>query len=117
MTDTPTIIGAFVTIILAFLAVAKIMLSQASKDREAASKDREADREERKKLSNAITLMAENSNKVAEATNRGSNEAKARNGHLAELFIQQGEKIIDAVQNVDVQKVEHQVVKDVKVKE
>ena len=116
MNDTPTVIGAFVTIILAFLGVAKIMLNQATKDRD-------ADRKERKELSEAISLMAKSSNKVAEATVRSANEAKQRNGHLAELIITQGEmvkniaesatdKIIGAVQHVDTQKVEHQVIKE-----
>lgn len=79
--DTPVVVGAFVTIIAAFLGVAKIMLSQATKDRE-------ADRNERLKLTLAIEHMADNSTKVAQATDRSANEAKQRNGHLAELVLQ-----------------------------
>lgn len=117
--DIAIVVGAFVTVVAGFLAVAKIMLSQASKDRE-------ADRQERKKLAEAIHLMAINSNKVAAATDRSANEAKERNGHLAELIVQQGENtrvladkatktVIEAVQHVNQQKVEHQIVKDIKV--
>jgi len=118
MYDTASVVGAFVTVILAFLGIAKIMLNQATKDRE-------ADRRERKELSLAISLMAKNSNKVAEATVRSADEAKQRNGHLAELVMQSSENtkaladkatetIIAAFQHVDIQKVEHQLVKDSK---
>lgn len=116
MNDT-TVIGAFVTVILAFLGIAKLMLNQATKDRD-------ADRKERKELSSAIALMAKNSNRVAEATVRSADEAKQRNGHLAELVMQSTESnkalaetatktIVEAVQHVDVQKVEHQTIKEV----
>ncbi len=116
--DNTTVIGAFVTVILAFLGIARLMLSQATKDRE-------ADRKERKELSIAIALMAKNSSKVAEATVRSADEAKQRNGHLAELVVQSTEAarvlaekatetIVAAVQHVDVQKVEHQTIKESK---
>lgn len=119
MDNTPTVIGAFVTVILAFLGIAKIMLNQATKDRD-------ADRKERKELSLAIAQMAKNSSKVADATVRSADEAKQRNGHLAELIIQSTENtktiaesatatIVSAVQNVEIQKVEHQTVKESKV--
>lgn len=68
-----------------FYAIAKVMLNQASKDRD-------ADRAERNKLSDAITLMADNSGKVAQATVKSANEAKARNGHLGDL-VAQGNKM------------------------
>lgn len=121
MNDTPTVIGAFVTVILAFLGITKFMLNQATKDRE-------ADRQERKELSKAIASMAKNTGEQTvairegtEATNRGADEAKERNGHLAELIIQSTENtraiaetatnsVIDAVQHVELQKVEHQTV-------
>lgn len=115
--DTPAVVGAFVTVILGFLGIAKIMLTQASKDRT-------ADRQEREKLAAAITLMADNSGKVAKATERGANEAKQRNGHLAELIIQTGENtqaiantavsaIIEGVstQHIDKQTVDKQIIK------
>lgn len=71
------VVGAMVTIIGGFGVIAKLMLAQASKDRD-------ADRAERKELALAIQHMAENSQKVAEATERGAQEAKDRNGHLGE---------------------------------
>ena len=70
------IIGSIVTLSVAFIGLGKIMLSQATKDRE-------ADRKERKELSGAIRLMAKNSSKVATATEHSAQEAKDRNGHLA----------------------------------
>jgi len=119
MSDS-TVVGAFVTVVLAFLAIAKIMLGQATRDRD-------ADRKGRKELSQAIALMAKNSNRVAEATVRSADEAKQRNGHLAELVMQSNENtrvlaekatkdIIAAVgmQHIDVQKVEHQTVTESK---
>lgn len=75
-----------------------------------------------------FTLLKENTRAtqslVAE-TKKGNKEAKDRNGHLAELVVQQGEntkaiadatasQIITAVQKVEVQEVEHQTVKEVK---
>lgn len=124
-TEFYSILTIFAGMLLGFYAVAKLMLKQATKDRE-------ADREERKDLSSAIKLMAENSakvarvteagmDKVAVATNKTAREAKERNGHLAELIIQQGEmvqevakhttqNIIEGVTNIETQKVHTQVV-------
>lgn len=70
--------------------------------------------------------IAEKLELVAKATTKGNQEAKSRNGHLAELVIQQGEsiraladsaadRIIETVQHIEKQSVEHQVVKDIKV--
>lgn len=76
--------------------------------------------------------IAKKTERVANATEKGNKEAKERNGHLAELVIQstqQGsdnlkavaeaatDKIIKVVQNVEVQKVQHQVIKESEVKE
>ncbi len=69
--------------------------------------------------------IASKTEMVAKATTTGNKEAKQRNGHLAELVIQQGEsikavadlateKIIEAVQHVEKQSVEHQIIKEVK---
>jgi hypothetical protein len=91
--DTPVVVGAFVTIIGAFLGIAKIMLNQATKDRE-------SDRKERLALSAAIQLMAKNSGEVAKATMQGAAEAKQRNGHLGEQNIQIAKLVTD--QNHDI---------------
>lgn len=74
-----------------------------------------------------FTLLRENTkatNALVEETKKGNREAKQRNGHLAELVIQQGEqtkmiaeasteKVIAAMQHVEHQKVEHQIVNDI----
>jgi hypothetical protein len=101
-----TIIGAMVT---GFLAISTLMLKQTAKERE-------ADRSERKELVRAIRDMAKSSEKVAKATERSANEAKQRNGHLAELMINNTSEIVGAVsahhdQTVDVQNVNKQIVK------
>lgn len=75
--------------------------------------------------------IARKTERVAEATEKGNKEAKERNGHLAELVLQATQqnsdnlkvvaetatnKILKAVQTVDVQRVEHQIVKETKEK-
>ena len=81
------------------------------------------------KLTKAIDALSKNSNKnalaqkqTAEATIRGNKEAEKRNGHLAELVLQNSKqmevvagqatkKIMNAFQNVNEQVVEHQHIK------
>jgi Flp pilus assembly protein TadB len=46
--------------------------------------------------------------RVALASERAADEAKDRNGHLAELIIQAQENILSMNQNINEQKVEHQ---------
>ena len=60
------------------------------------------------KLSVSIDRMAEASRDVALATKQGADEAKQRNGHLAEITVQQGDRIEQLVMNVKEQHVEHQ---------
>lgn len=62
------------------------------------------------KLAQSIDKMASSSEKVAKATQQGNREAKERNGHLAEMTIQQGDRIADLVGNVNKQHVATQVV-------
>lgn len=90
-------IGAIVTIITGFGVIAKIMLNQASKDRD-------ADREERKELVMAIKDMAGATGRVADATKQGADEAKQRNGHLAELIIR-SKKDTEVLANKAVEKI------------
>lgn len=63
-------------------------------------------------------------NALVAETKKGNKEAKERNGHLAELILQQGEqtkmiaetstdRVIDAMQHVEQQSVEHQTIKEV----
>lgn len=83
------------------------------------------------KLTRAIDALSKNSNKnalaqkqTAEATIKGNKEAEKRNGHLAELILQNSKqteviaqkatsKIMNAFQNVSEQVVEHQHIKAV----
>lgn len=105
MENIEVVLGAFTATIAGFFGIAKVMLNQASKDRE-------ADREERKKLAEAVALMAENSGKqaensklVAEATVQYAKEAKDRNGHLGEQtahtadLVLQGNKLTAKILN------------------
>lgn len=73
------------------------------------------------KLSKSLDALTKSNEKIAKATEKGSQEAKQRNGHLAELVVKSTEtlqtvadnsteKVIDAVQNIKEQKVEHQTV-------
>jgi len=76
------------------------------------------------KVADSMNRVAKSNDKIAEATRQGNKEAKERNGHLAELVIQQGEnikavadaatdKVIDAVQHIEKQRVDHQIIKEV----
>lgn len=109
--DLLAILGAFAGMLAGFFAIAKIMLKQASKDRD-------ADRGEREHLSTAINSMATSNEKIAKAVVRQADEAKQRNGHLAELVTQGVENtklladsavstIVAAVQQIPEQHVEH----------
>ena len=110
--DIAVMVGAIVTIVGSFLAVAKLMISQAQKEAN-------ANREERARFAVAVDKMANGMEKVAEtnrdialATKRGADEAKARNGHLAEISMQNKEQIIEAVHGlvIDKQTVHNQFV-------
>lgn len=75
----------------------------------------------------ALDNLAKSSENVAKATakghemttkelRKGNDEAKQRNGHLAELVIQTGDNTVEALksvkeQKIQEQKVEHQIVK------
>jgi hypothetical protein len=107
--DTMTL-TVFAGMLAGFFGIAKVMLNQASKDRE-------ADREERKALTEAVSKMAENSGRQAEATERQAREAEKRNGHLAEITVQQADRIMQGIEHISRQSVDHQVVKHQEVQE
>lgn len=102
------VLGAFAGMLVGFFAIAKVMLNQASKDRD-------ADRQERKELSKAIKDMAGATGRVADATKQTAEEAKQRNGHLAELIVQNSENTAvlakQAVKQITA-KIESQTIKD-----
>lgn len=63
------------------------------------------------KVAASNIIIAEKTEKVAQATVQGNKEAKERNGHLAELVIQTNDKAIEAIQSVKKQEVGEQHVK------
>lgn len=67
----------------------------------------------------ALDKVAVASEKVAKEHKKGNQEAKERNGHLAELVIQTSENTVEALKSVKEQKVQeqtvaHQVIKEIK---
>lgn len=58
------------------------------------------------KVANASEKQAKGMDKLAKATERAADEAKERNGHLADMQIQQADRIIDRVEHVQKQHVE-----------
>lgn len=60
------------------------------------------------KLAVSIDKMAASSDKVAAATVEGNKEAEKRNGHLAEITVQQGDRIANLVTNIKEQHVVNQ---------
>lgn len=73
------------------------------------------------KVAKSSDKQAKEMAKVANATIRSADEAKERNGHLADMQIQQADRVIDSVKNVQKQHVkrleveneivEHQTIK------
>jgi hypothetical protein len=103
-------VGEFVPILtiiagmlVGFYGIAKIMLKQASADRI-------ADRKERAEFVKAIKDMATSNREIAKYTRQGNEEAKQRNGHLAELTIQSKNETIEILHNIKSQHVENQIV-------
>lgn len=72
-----------------------------------AEKTTEADRDERKALSTAISDMAEGMQAVATSNERIACESEKRNGHLAEISVENKNQILTAIHN---QTVEHEKV-------
>ena len=68
------------------------------------------------KQTNAMNEVASNTERSALAQERAADESKERNGHLAELSIQQAEKIIAHINDVKEQHVQKQVVDEQEVK-
>lgn len=79
--DLVIIIGSFAGMLVGFFTIMRYTLKQGSDDRT-------SDRKERQALTEAIKKMATSTDKVAQATIKGNNEAKQRNGHLGEQSLQ-----------------------------
>jgi mannitol-specific phosphotransferase system IIBC component len=115
--DITAVLGTFAALVASFWAITKVLLTQASKDRE-------SDRSERKELSKAIKDMAGATGRVADASQRAADEAKERNGHLAELVMQSkkdGERIANSavseiIDHIDKQQIKEQTVEHQHVK-
>jgi flagellar biosynthesis/type III secretory pathway chaperone len=75
-------------------------------------KTAEADRKERQELSKAIAEMAEAMQQVAVSNERIADESKARNGHLAEISVQNKDQIVTEIRGLTIEKqtVHNQVV-------
>jgi Sec-independent protein translocase protein TatA len=65
----------------------------------------------------ALNALTKSNERVAKATEKGAREAKQRNGHLAELAVENNlnnqtmnKAILDAISNLSVQHVDKQVV-------
>lgn len=118
--DLYAILGIFAGMLVGFYAILRFVLNQSAKDRH--------------ELSSAIRYMGKSSEKVASTTaagfdkltkssDRTADEAKARNGHLAELIIESTKTnqqladnatatITTAIQTIGTQKIEHQIIGD-----
>ena len=119
------ITGAMVAVVAAFIGLGTVMFRQAAKDRRDDRKERLNFAEAVKDMAKSNRLIADSNKtgfeKLTSATERTADEAKERNGHLAEL-IQQGsdrvdviakqatDNIIKGVQTVKEQHVEHQAI-------
>jgi hypothetical protein len=110
LTEFLPILATIAGMLLGFYGILKFVLGQAIKDRE-------SDRIERKEFSLAIKEFSDSSRLVADATIRAADEAKQRNGHLAELTIAAENRIIDTVSNVSQQYVVQQTVENANVRD
>jgi hypothetical protein len=108
-TEFITMLGTVAAMLTAFYGLVNKMLKSQEKERD-------ADRTERKEFVRTIGDMKNASIRVAEATEKAAREAEQRNGHLAEISIQNKEAIIESIkqvtltQKVKEQHVDHQVV-------
>jgi len=80
-------------------------------------KTQEADRLERQELSKAIADMADGMQAVAISNERIADESEKRNGHLAEISLENKDQIIKAIKGLTINKqtVHQQVVEHEKV--
>lgn len=105
LAELSPILGIFAGMLLGFYALVKYLLSSQEKINEAHAKTQELDREERKELAKSF-------NRVAEATERQAREAEKRNGHLADISVENKNQILTAISGliIDKQTVHHQTV-------
>jgi len=120
--DTPAVLSIFGLFVAGTFSTAAIMLRTSARRDKAAEEAAKADRKERneliktfKGLNKSMDKVADSNKDIAVATIRGADEAKQRNGHLAELVIKNTGDIVKAVnthhdQTVETMHVQKQVI-------
>lgn len=110
LTELAPILTILAGMLLGFYGLLKFVLKQAEKDRD-------ADREERKEFAEALKNVADANFRVAEATERSAREAEKRNGHLADISVENKKQILTAISGLTIneQTVHHQTVEHEKV--
>lgn len=97
-----------------FYALVKYLIGKSSEtivaERQERIEDKKAEREERKAFIAALNKMAETNQEIAEATKRAADEAKERNGHLAEISDLNRDLVIQAMSHIEKQEVKNQTV-------
>jgi hypothetical protein len=95
------ILGIFTGMLISFYALVKYLINQAEKANEGSRAermdDKKAEREER-------VALAEAFNRVATATEKSANEAEARNGHLADISVENKNQILTAISGLTIDK-------------
>lgn len=91
------ILTIFVGMLGGFYVLVKFILTLSEKTAE-------ADRKERQELSKAIANMAKGMENVAISNERIANESEKRNGHLAEISVQNKDQILDAIKGLTIEK-------------
>lgn len=99
------ILTIFVGMLGGFYVLVKFILTLSEKTQE-------ADRTERQELSKAISNMGEAMQKVAVSNERIADESEKRNGHLAEISVENKDQIMKAIKGLTINKqtVKHQTV-------
>lgn len=62
------------------------------------------------KMAESFDKVAKSNERIAKETKRGADEAKERNGHLAEITVQQGDRLAALMENIREQHVGKQIV-------
>lgn len=96
LTELTPILTILAGMLLGFYGLLKFVLKQSEKTAE-------ADRGERQNLAKAVENMATSMENVAKSNKRIADESEKRNGHLAEISIQNKDAILDAIGGVIIQ--------------
>lgn len=99
------ILTIFVGMLGGFYVLVRFILTQSEKTQE-------ADRGERQQLAQAIADMAQGMRDVATSNARIADESEKRNGHLAEISVENKDQILNAIGGLTINKqtVKHQTV-------